>query len=67
MRIYGCQLDIAWENKGENFKRIRALLNKRRLSPGSLVVLPEMFATGFTMNADAVAENAEVPDRRLPA
>jgi omega-amidase len=61
MRIYGCQLDIAWENKSENFSRIRALLNKRRLSPNSLVVLPEMFATGFSMNADAIAEDADGP------
>ncbi len=59
MRIYGCQLDISWENKGENFKRVLALLRKRRLSPGSLVVLPEMFATGFSMNAGAIAEGAD--------
>ncbi len=61
MKIYGCQLDIAWENKGENFKRIRALLDKHRLSPGSLLVLPEMFATGFTMNARAMAEHDNGP------
>lgn len=61
MKIYCCQPDIAWENKGENFKRVRALLDKRRLSPGSLVVLPEMFATGFTMNAAAIAEHTDGP------
>jgi omega-amidase len=61
MKIYCCQFDIVWENKGENFKRVRALLSKRRLSPGSLVVLPEMFATGFTMNADAIAEHSNGP------
>src|SRR5580658_301692 len=56
MRIYGCQFDIAWENKSENFKRVRALLGKRRIAPGSLLVLAEMFATGFSMNAAAIAE-----------
>jgi len=56
MKIYGCQFDIAWENKSENFRRIRALLDKRRLAAGSLLVLPEMFATGFSMNAAAIAE-----------
>jgi predicted amidohydrolase len=61
MKIYCCQLDIAWENKVENFKRIRALLNKRRLSPGSLLLLPEMFATGFSMNARAIAEQENGP------
>jgi len=61
MKIYCCQLDIAWENKGENFKRVRTLLDQRRLAPGSLVVLPEMFATGFTMNAAAIAEPINGP------
>jgi predicted amidohydrolase len=65
LNIYGCQFDIAWESKGENFKRIRALLNKRRLSPGSLVVLPEMFATGFTMNSRAMAEQDNGPTDRF--
>jgi omega-amidase len=55
-KIYGCQLDIAWEDKPENFRRVRALLGRRRLAPGSLLVLPEMFGTGFTMNAAAVVE-----------
>ena len=61
MKIYCCQPDIVWENKEANFKRVRALLGKRKLSPRSLIVLPEMFATGFTMNADAVAEGKNGP------
>ena len=56
MIVHGCQLDIVWENKPENFKRVRSLLNSRKVSPGSLVVLPEMFATGFSMNAGLTAE-----------
>ncbi len=61
MKIHCCQPDIVWENKEANFKRVRALLGKRKLSPGSLVILPEMFATGFTMNADAFAEDKNGP------
>jgi len=61
MRIYGCQFDIAWENKPENFRRVQALLHNHRLAPGSLLVLPELFATGFTMNSRAVAEDANGP------
>ena len=61
MKIYGCQFDIAWENKTENFERVRKLLANRRLSPGSLVILPEMFATGFSMNAKAIAEQSNGP------
>jgi omega-amidase len=57
MMVYGCQLDIVWENKLENFRRVDQLLSKRRISPGSLVVLPEMFATGFSMHASDISES----------
>lgn len=56
MKVYCCQLDIVWENKPENFRKIRALLEKTRPERGSLVVLPEMFATGFSMNVAEIAE-----------
>jgi omega-amidase len=56
MMVHGCQLDIVWENKPENFRRLGLLLRKRKISPGSLVILPEMFATGFSMNALGIAE-----------
>jgi omega-amidase len=61
MTVHGCQLDIAWENKSENFQRVRALLHQKKISGGSLVVLPEMFATGFSMDADAIAEQDDEP------
>lgn len=61
MRVYGCQLNTVWEDKVKNFKRILALLSKRRLSRGSLLVLPEMFATGFSMRSDAIAEGENGP------
>jgi predicted amidohydrolase len=38
-----------------------------RLAPGTLLLLPEMFATGFTMNADAVAEPIDGPTARYVA
>ena len=58
MKVYCCQLDIAWENKPENFKKVRSLLAAARPDPGSLVVLPEMFSTGFSMNVAAISEQA---------
>lgn len=61
MIVYGCQVNITWEDKPANFSRVRCLLNKRRIAPGSLIVLPEMFATGFTMNAADVAEPINGP------
>jgi len=56
MKVYCCQLDIVWENKPENFRKVRALLERTRPEAGSMVVLPEMFSTGFSMNVAGIAE-----------
>ena len=61
MTVYGCQLNIVWEDKAANFARARALLLRRRLSPTSLIILPEMFATGFTMNTVGISEPMDGP------
>lgn len=61
MKIYGVQLDIQWENKTANFNRVRELLHNAAPEPGSLIVLPEMFATGFSMNVNAIAEESDGP------
>lgn len=59
LTVYACQTDIVWEDKTANFARVRNLLEATRQSPqpGGLIVLPEMFATGFSMNARAIAED----------
>ena len=51
MNVVGLQLDIVWENKAANYEKVRRLLSSTRPEPGTLIVLPEMFATGFSMNA----------------
>lgn len=56
MKVLGLQLDITWEDKGANFEKVRHLMEQASPERDSLVVLPEMFATGFSMNAAAVAE-----------
>ncbi|HYF34158.1 MAG TPA: carbon-nitrogen family hydrolase [Prosthecobacter sp.] len=53
--IHGVQLDCVWEDKPANYAKVRELL-AGRTSPGSLIVLPEMFATGFS---DALAKTVE--------
>jgi len=52
----GVQTDIAWEDKARNFERVLAQVEEAEFEPGSLIVLPEMFATGFSMNVDEIAE-----------
>lgn len=55
MRVAGIQMDIAWEDPAANFETVRAA----DTGDARLVVLPEMFATGFTMNATKVAPLAD--------
>lgn len=56
MKVVALQLNVAWEDKPANFARVRSLLSAAPPEPGSLVALPEMFATGFSMNAATIAE-----------
>lgn len=50
MNLVAVQLDCAWEDKSRNFARALELLAAEPPVPGSLVVLPEMFSTGFSYN-----------------
>ena len=59
MRVALVQLDLVWEEKRANHAKVRALLEKAGPSPGTLVVLPEMFSTGFSMEAERIAEGKE--------
>ncbi len=44
------QYSIIWEDPEENFRNIDRLLTSHPPPEGTLVLLPEMFATGFSMN-----------------
>ncbi len=57
MRLTAVQLDIAWEDRAANVSRVRSLLAGSPPAAGGLLVLPEMFATGFSMNVPAVRES----------
>jgi omega-amidase len=56
MQIVACQFDIAWEDKETSHARARALLTSAAIQPGALVLLPEMCATGFSMDVARIAE-----------
>ena len=55
LNIVGVQLDIVWEDKEANFQKIRDILSKLDSKP-DLIVLPETFATGFTMKSQEFSE-----------
>lgn len=48
------QTELKWEDIDENLFRLTEKLNQ--VSDTDLIILPEMFSTGFTMNAKLVAE-----------
>ncbi|MEI6235205.1 MAG: nitrilase-related carbon-nitrogen hydrolase [Planctomycetota bacterium] len=57
MKIALCQFDIAWENKVVNHSRVNALLEgASNLTRDALIVLPEMFSTGFSMDVEKNCE-----------
>jgi predicted amidohydrolase len=56
LKIALLQTDPEWEEVALNLSVAEAMIDK---TDASLVVLPEMFATGFSMNAEEIAEPAE--------
>ena len=63
--VIAVQFNIEWENKAANFSRVRELLRRGSPAPGTLVALPEMFATGFSMNTEELAESYGGPTERF--
>jgi len=59
MQLVGVQLDIAWEDRERNHARVREMLEKHPPQRDALVALPEMFASGFSMNVSKIAEDEE--------
>lgn len=59
LKVTAVQMDIVWEDPPANFTKAakQAMIAGHR--GGGLVVLPEMFATGFSMDAEKVAAYAE--------
>ncbi len=55
MRISIIQPDIRWEDKTANFRQIEHLASDL-YSKTDLVILPEMFNTGFSMNPEKLSE-----------
>ncbi|RPH40639.1 MAG: carbon-nitrogen family hydrolase, partial [Planctomycetota bacterium] len=56
MYVAGLQLDIVWEDKKANHAKVRDLVGAANLPKGALLALPEMFATGFSMNVAEIAQ-----------
>lgn len=57
IRISIIQTDIVWEKKENNFRLLHEKLQALR-GTTEIVVLPEMFSTGFSMQSERLAEPA---------
>lgn len=53
MKIAGLNLDIIWKNKTDNFQLIEKELQNQN---ADVFLLPEMFSTGFCMDASEVSD-----------
>ena len=52
------QSNLVWENKAANLAQFAQKIQSKT-GPGQLVILPEMFSTGFSMNPAQLAETME--------
>lgn len=55
LRVTLVQTDVFWENPSANRAQLEELLHSNR-NATDLIILPEMFTTGFTMHAASLAE-----------
>jgi predicted amidohydrolase len=55
LRVTLVQTDLAWEDRATNLKNLAETIGAQA-DHGDLIVLPEMFATGFSMAPQALAE-----------
>ena len=65
MRAHLVQLDIRWEDRDANFASVDRLVQAAKPDPGDLVVLPELFDSGFSLNTAATHDNQGVTARYL--
>lgn len=56
MKAHLVQLDIQWENTAANREKVAQMLDRAAPTAGDLVLLPEMFDTGFSMNIASTAD-----------
>ena len=56
MNVHLVQINSVWEDRASNHAKARQLIANACPQPGSLIILPETFSTGFSMNLSVTAE-----------
>lgn len=65
MRAHLLQYEIAWEDKAANHETVRRLISAASPRENELVILPEMFDTGFSLNVETTSDEDETSTRFL--
>lgn len=65
MRVAGIQHDIVWEDPAANFARLAPRIAEAAQTGARLIVLSEMFSTGFSMEVDRVSEPIDGPSTQF--
>ncbi|HFE47142.1 MAG TPA: carbon-nitrogen family hydrolase [Nannocystis exedens] len=67
MKIAAIQSDIIWEDPEANYIRLRPQIAAAAASGARMVILPEMFACGFSMETSRITEPLEGPSAKFLA
>ena len=65
MKIAAVQMDLAWEDRNANYATARRWAGDAAAAGADYIVLPEMFATGFSMDPCVTAEATDGPTSRF--
>ena len=65
MTIHLVQINSVWEDRTANHAKARQLIASASPQPGSLIILPETFSTGFSMNLAVTAEPEKGPTEQF--
>jgi predicted amidohydrolase len=65
VKVAAVQHDITWEDPGATRERVRPMIAEAVAAGATLVALPEMFATGFSMRPERIAEDEGGPTEQF--
>jgi predicted amidohydrolase len=65
MKVAAIQHDITWEDADQTRKHLAPLVQQAADAGARLIVVTEMFATGFSMRPERIAEDAGGPNEKF--
>ena len=65
MKVAAAQMDIVWHDRSANHEKTRRIAAQAKEAGADLLVLPEMFATGFSMDTSITSEYLDGPTPEL--